>query len=781
MRLLLVEDDELLAESLSKALTEQHYVIDVACDGEEGWNYAQSFTYDLILLDVSLPKTDGITLCRRLRAENNSNLILLLTAKGSSEDKVAGLDAGADDYVVKPCTVQELLARIRALLRRRSLDGGPILKWAGLQLDPSSREVTYQDQSLALSPTEYNLLELFMRNPKRVFSKSAILEHLWSSDDPPYEDTIRAHIKGLRYKLKKYQAEDLIETVYGVGYRLKVALESDLSKPQQTKAAVTQLWEKFKAPTLERIVVIEEAITAQEMDNLTTELQQKAEQQAHKLAGSLGMFGFAKASSIAKEIEQKLIACKAQLPESYHSASLKDLVVQLHQELDFPNGKLNQSLTSALPDLTKVSTPSLVLTESAPLLLIVDDDLSLIQQIQEEAISWNIKIKIAASIEDAKEVISKRNPDILLLDLAFPGNAKAGLKFLQEIKENYPNLLVLVFTARDEFDDRVAVARLGGRGFLTKPISGSGILEIAADLLRNSYSLETKILAVDDDPILLETLGQFLKDWGVKLHALTDPSQFWETLEATAPDLLILDVEMPIYNGIELCQVVRNDLTWQGLPIVFLSARHDAETIQQIYQAGADDYISKPVTEGELVTRIFNRLERTRLIRQIIETDPLTSVANRYHSTKVLNRYLRLAQRYQQPLCFALMDIDHFKQVNDRYGHATGDRVLKRLGQLLQLNFRSEDIVARWGGEEFVLGMYGMRQDSGIQRLEELLKAVREEVFLGVGNESSFHLTISAGVAEYPQHGMDLHHLYLAADSALYRAKAMGRNCVVAY
>ena len=222
MRLLLVEDDVPLAEAIAEALIDQLYVVDIVNDGEAAWQQIKTLAYDLILLDMMLPKLNGIGLCQRLRSNDCGIPILMLTARDTTTDKVAGLDAGADDYVVKPVELQELFARIRALLRRGSSPSSPILKWGNLHLDPSTYEVIYEDQLLRLTPKEYNLMELLLRNGRRVLSRSVIIEHLWSLDDPPEEDTVKAHIKSLRHKLKAVGSpNDLIETVHSVGYRLK--------------------------------------------------------------------------------------------------------------------------------------------------------------------------------------------------------------------------------------------------------------------------------------------------------------------------------------------------------------------------------------------------------------------------------------------------------------------------------------------------------------------------------------------------------------------------------
>jgi DNA-binding response OmpR family regulator len=221
MRILLVEDDNRLAEALEEALTEQRYIVDIVHDGEAGWMQAQMMDYDLILLDVILPKLDGMSLCKRLRTDSYSSPILMMTARDTSADKVRGLDAGADDYVVKPIDLAELLARVRALLRRGTVSASPVLEWDSLKLDPSTYEVTYQNKLLRLTPKEYSLLELFLRNGRRILSRSLLIEHVWSLESPPCDDTVKAHIKSLRNKLKAVGApNNLIETVHGLGYRL---------------------------------------------------------------------------------------------------------------------------------------------------------------------------------------------------------------------------------------------------------------------------------------------------------------------------------------------------------------------------------------------------------------------------------------------------------------------------------------------------------------------------------------------------------------------------------
>lgn len=226
MRILLVEDDDRIARPLAEDLRKQYYAIDLARDGLEGWEYFQAAEYDLILLDLMLPHLDGITLCKRVRSSGYKGFVLMLTAKDTITDKVIGLDAGADDYLVKPFELAELAARMRALLRRPPNLRQPILQQGRLVLNPAIHTVSYGEIALDLTPKEYLLLQFLLENPGIVFSRSRLLDKLWELDRSSGEGTIKTHINNIRRKLKDAGCrEKLIETVYGVGYRLNA--ESD--------------------------------------------------------------------------------------------------------------------------------------------------------------------------------------------------------------------------------------------------------------------------------------------------------------------------------------------------------------------------------------------------------------------------------------------------------------------------------------------------------------------------------------------------------------------------
>lgn len=221
MKILLVEDDVRVARAIVKELTYQRHLVEAVTDGVSGWEYARSGEFDLVLLDLMLPQLDGISLCRKLRTLPHPMLIMMLTARDTLADRVLGLDSGADDYLVKPFSLEELSARVRALARRSSDFKASVLVISDLCLDATTNQVFYQQSSITLTPKEFQLLEYLMRHPNHVFSRSELLNRLWSLDEETSENTIKTHLGNLRQKLRLAGCpNDLIETVHGFGYRL---------------------------------------------------------------------------------------------------------------------------------------------------------------------------------------------------------------------------------------------------------------------------------------------------------------------------------------------------------------------------------------------------------------------------------------------------------------------------------------------------------------------------------------------------------------------------------
>ncbi|MEG3935508.1 response regulator [Microcoleus sp. T3_B1] len=512
-----------------------------------------------------------------------------------------------------------------------------------MQLDPSACKVRYNGQPFHLSSKEYSLLELFLRHQERIFSQGTLIEQLWALEDIPTENAIRAHIKGLRKKLKEVGVGDCIETVYGLGYRLKEAQigkgagyqeneketeskESYSEQPtsnqpthKEALSEISEFWEQYRAQYCERLCVIEQAISALHTKNLIEDLRQQAQREAHTLKGSLGLFGLERGSELSHEIEQLLKAVDNLNQEQ--KAHLAELTLSLRQVLEQPLSKTNSLVE--VPNQHRCSQEAVLSRQWR--LLIVDDDAVLAQQLAKTASDWNMEAELATNLAQARSLIAQKLPDIVLLDLTFSDLTEDGFGLLTELATYQPQLPVIVFTAQESFAERIKVARLGGKGFLHKPIAPTKVMEMirttlmqaTAQILQPAYATDAQLLIVDDDAQLLNILRVLLQPWGFQVALLNDPQQFWSTLEEVKPDLLMLDIEMPEISGLDLCQVIRNDLRWGDLPILMLSAHTDDETIQRVFIAGADDYVSKPVRAAELVARVIRRLEHAKVLKKL--------------------------------------------------------------------------------------------------------------------------------------------------------------------
>ena len=222
MKILVVDDERAVRESLRRALELEGYEIELAGDGSEALDRLESSEEpDAMILDILMPGVDGLEVCRRVRATGSKLPVLMLTARTEVEDRVAGLDAGADDYVTKPFALEELLARVRALLRRATDEDGDVLRFADLELDPGTREVRRGDRQIELTRTEFSLLELFLQNPRQVLTRSVIFERVWGYDFGFASNSLDVYIGYLRRKTEAAGEPRLIHTVRGVGYALR--------------------------------------------------------------------------------------------------------------------------------------------------------------------------------------------------------------------------------------------------------------------------------------------------------------------------------------------------------------------------------------------------------------------------------------------------------------------------------------------------------------------------------------------------------------------------------
>ena len=524
-------------------------------------------------------------------------------------------------------------------------------------------------------------------------------------------------------------------------------------------AAIQAIWEKSREEVVRRVGTLEEAIGAMLDGRLDEDLRARAERDAHKLAGSLGMFGFPHGSELARELEQALAA-----PAPSEAPHLAELTLALVAEIDSQPAESQANGDVAPAD--------------GRALLLVGPDPELIERLSVEALGRNLRPRSAATCAVARELVALEPPDVAVLDISFTDGAGEGLQLIEDLAGREHPVAVVTLTASEALVDRVEVARRGARGFVQRTRPAARVIDAVSEAIERRDAPRAKILAVDDDPAISDALEALLDSHGLAITTLNEPLRFWDTLEKVAPDLVVLDLDMPGLDGIDLCRVLRTDERMSQLPVLFLTGRDDAESVQRIFEAGADDYVSKPIVGPELVTRILNRLERIKLFRDLADRDGLTGVATRRRVTAALEDLMAMSDRFGQPVSLALLDLDRLKELNDRLGHQAGDAALRRLGEMLIDSFRAEDTAGRWGGEEFIVGMYGMSRDDGVQRIAEVLEGFRRDQSDDKGGACA-RVSFSAGVAEYPRDGRDLQELYRAADGALYTAKAAGRDRVL--
>lgn len=558
----------------------------------------------------------------------------------------------------------------------------------------------------------------------------------------------------------------------------------ETSARERMAAVTAALWEASRETAENRVDTIEGAIMALLEGRLDEEARAAAQREAHKLAGSSGTFGFHHASEVARELELFFESRPTAAAGGAHAAGLAET---LRASLFGPGHDLTSGAGAVQFRTAGHGEASVPVNrdesrgrESYVVMLIgLPETLAagLGRNLQGRGMTPD---PMRASL--LFDVLETSPPPTAAVVQLTSGDPTQTIEVVQALDRSGVAAVVLLPPDADT-TTRLELLRAGASLLLDEVTeSASGCARVAgvvATLVVSRDAPEYRILAVDDDEMLLLAVRNLLTDGiSAQVTTLSQPDRFWSELERVEPDLLLIDIDMPGASGLELCRLVRSNPRWRHVPVVFLSGRFDAATVEQVYAAGADDFVSKPVLGPELRARIANRLERTRLHRLLMETDPLTGLPNRRRLEQDLQRLLKLADRYTSGLCIAVVDLDEFKKLNDQFGHAAGDQVLCAVAAHLKDALRGEDTVARVGGEEFVVAMLGMRREDAVQRLEAILAALA-----GTEQQVEGHLLrvgACAGIAEYGRDGDDFEQLYRAADGALRRAKMSGRGRVVA-
>ena len=348
---------------------------------------------------------------------------------------------------------------------------------------------------------------------------------------------------------------------------------------------------------------------------------------------------------------------------------------------------------------------------------------------------------------------------------------------LHQLKEQGDHQVPLIWVCENgDLRARLQAVRLGAAAFFTHPVDVDALLVKLDDLTALHTPEPFRVLIVDDEPALARLYSLILRQAGMETREVTDPLEVMAPLVDFRPDLILMDVYMPGCNGSEIAAVIRQQEAYVGIPIMFLSSEQDTAKQLEAMRLGGDEFLQKPVQPRYLVSSVWTRATRARVLQNLMIRDSLTGLLNHTKTKEQLGIEIERMRRLGHEVSLAMIDIDHFKKVNDTYGHATGDRVLRSLSRLLSQRMRQTDVVGRYGGEEFAVIMIGASAENARRAIDKVRESWAQLSHFSNGRE--FHSTFSAGVASAPPH-KNAASLSEAADAALYQAKDAGRDRVV--
>lgn len=379
-----------------------------------------------------------------------------------------------------------------------------------------------------------------------------------------------------------------------------------------------------------------------------------------------------------------------------------------------------------------------------------------------------------AKASDFIEGFSKKRPDAIVMDAqAADVMIKADSDIFDKIRN--ADIPLILTSNEDNFNYRHNAARVDAVGFMIEPYKEEDI----AETFDRYFSLPSKgpyrVLLVEDIQFHIEYISSVLEKVGMQVEAVSNPLEVLEKLEQFNPEIILMDLYMPNCNGIELAKIIRQYPRYLTIPIAYLSVEENIDKQLDALSIGGDDFITKSISEQQLAYAVKNRIVRYRSLCRMLACDGLTGLLNHSKLKESLAQEVARASRQGSVFSYAMIDVDNFKDVNDSYGHAAGDQVLKTLAQLLKGRFRGSDVLGRYGGEEFAVILPNTHKHDAIRILDDL----RDDFSLitHVSNNDEFNVTFSCGVASYPEIDT-IRALTEAADMALYQAKNSGRNRV---
>ena len=492
----------------------------------------------------------------------------------------------------------------------------------------------------------------------------------------------------------------------------------------------------------------------------------------HQLIGVSSIMGYKQtenaASNLKKALEETTIFQKA-----------RERVQEIETEFEL----LWQVIRTEKPETNKaddqtIDKPGEIINDkdqrSRHLIYLADDDSMQADKLAAQINYFGYKVETFNTLGTMIQAIKQKTPEAILMDIVFPESPTAGLEAAKDILKQQPQIPIVFISSEDEIQTRLHAVKAGGRAYFTKPIEiGTLIDTLDKNIRGSSSSAPYRVLLIEDSRFQATFFARKLQNVGMDTRILIDPLQINTTLDEFSPDLILLDMYMPVATGMELAKVIRQIDTYISIPIVFLSAETDKEKQLEAMKFGGDDFLDKSIKPDHLISTISTRVARYRELRALMMRDGLTGLLNHTTIKERLEQEILRADRNSFPLSYIMLDIDHFKNVNDTYGHPAGDRVLKSLSQLLTQRLRRTDIIGRYGGEEFAIILPNTAINNALVVMEELRNSF--ENIRHRANEEEFSVTFSCGIASFARFktASDLNE---AADKALYIAKNEGRN-----
>lgn len=545
-----------------------------------------------------------------------------------------------------------------------------------------------------------------------------------------------------------------------------------MTQPSDPVLELKELQEYFAGRLPERLAELEAAWAAVRESGWEADRVRTLHRLAHSLTGAGSTFGFPEVSRTARVLERFLKAAVEGTGPAGEDAS-----GEVERLLDAVR------LAAQVPPVPPVPLP--IRPERDPargderLVFLIEEDPEQAAALAVQLRHYGYRVRVLdRRRDDLAAEVERERPDILIVDLRFREGPLAGARAIEGIhRSRVPGAppRVIFLSVRSDLEARLAALRAGGDAYFTKPVDIGPLVE-KLDLLTERYSGSPyRVLVVEDDPDLAVEYAVMLDAAGMETEAICEPLQIMEPLYSFRPDLILMDVHMNGCTGPELAAVLRQQESYLSTPIIFLSGDEDLDEQLAAIDLGGDEFLTKPVDPGHLVTAVATRAARGRTLRSLISHDGLTGLLNHSNLKLHLEAELSRASRDDTEVAYAMIDLDLFKSINDTYGHAAGDRLLRSLGLFLRQRLRRSDVLGRYGGDELAVILPRTTGRTALQVLERV-RASFSELRHRMG-DTEIGATLSCGIASYPMQptaGL----LVQAADAALYKAKRAGRNRV---